>query len=303
MDQQSLEDLLAFIELRNVTLAANRRHISQPAYSRRLKNLEANHDIDLVDRSGRPAVPTKALIGMKREIELALVSLKRVNKIFKGTTKYNQTIHIAAVHSLSAGPLPYVINKIGEKIDDLGVRLHSANQDVCFQLLMTEEVSVMLAYETVNQPLLVPLDLFKKTDVTNDQLVPVCSVGFRKKLDKYLSNNEAIPLINYPEDIFLGRVMHNDVLSQSPHNFSEKLVAGMSGVVLSAVLAGGGVAWLPKSVIKDELKKNELQIIEQPGFLKIDLTIVILRLRKEDTEGLNEMWKAFVIALAETVNA
>ena len=40
MNQQSLEDLLAFIELRNITLAAQRRNISQPAYSRRLKALE-----------------------------------------------------------------------------------------------------------------------------------------------------------------------------------------------------------------------------------------------------------------------
>lgn len=303
MDQQSLEDLLAFIELRNITLAANRRNISQPAYSRRLKAIEENYEIALVDRSGRPSVPTRALNAMQEEIELALAGLKRVGKSFASNTGINRTIHIAAVHSLSVGPLPVAINKIEKRIDKLGIRLHSANQDICFRLLMTEEVSVMLAYETIDQPLQAPLDLVKKTVVASDQLVPVCSNKFAKQLKDILVNKEGIPLISYPADIFLGRLMYNDVLSRSSHIFSQKLVAGMTSVVLSAVSAGIGVAWLPASVIKQELRNKELHIIEESGFSKVDLTIAMLQLRRKDTESLSELWEALVEALAETVNA
>ncbi len=302
MDQQSLEDLLAFIELRNVTLAANRRNISQSAYSRRLKAIEAYYEIALVDRSGRPSVPTRALTAMQEQIELALVSLKRVTKSFTGNTRFNRTIHIAAVHSLSVGPLPGAINKIEKQIDKLGIRLHSANQEICFRLLMTEEVSVMLAYETIDQPLQAPLDLVKKTIVTTDQLVPVCNNKFTKQFKYMLVEKEAIPLISYPADIFLGRLMYNDVLSRSPHNFAQKLVAGMTSVVLSAVSAGIGIAWLPASMIKEELRNKELDLIEDPGFPKIDLTITMMQLRRKDTESLNDMWQALVKALAETVN-
>ncbi len=301
MDQQSLEDLLAFIELRNITLAANRRNISQPAYSRRLKAIEASFDVALVDRSGRPSVPTRILTAMQEEIELALVGLKRVNKSFTGNTNVKRMIHIAAVHSLSVGPLPVAINKIESRIDRVGLRLHSANQDICFRLLMTEEVSVMLAYETIDQPLQAPRDLVKKTIVTSDQLVPVCSNKFSKKLKAILLKKEAIPLISYPADIFLGRLLYNDVLSRSPHTFAQKLVAGMTSVVLSAVRAGIGVAWLPASVIKDELCNKELYIIEDPGFSKVSLTIAMLQLRRKDTESLSDLWEALVEALAETV--
>ncbi len=303
MDQQSLEDLLAFIELRNITLAANRRNISQPAYSRRLKAIEDSYDIALVDRSGRPSVPTRRLNAMQEEIELALGSLKRVGESFASNTGFNRTISIAAVHSLSVGPLPVAINKIENGIDKLGIRLHSADQDICFRLLMTEEVSVMLAYETIDQPLQAPLDLVKKTIVTSDQLVPVCSNKFSKQLKDILLKKEAIPLISYPADIFLGRLMYNDVLARSPHIFSQKLVAGMTSVVLSAVSAGIGVAWLPASVIKDGLRNKELQLIEDPGFSKVNLTIAMLQLRRKDTESLSKLWEALVKALAETVDA
>ena len=182
------------------------------------------------------------------------------------------------------------------------MHLHSANQDICFRLLMTEEVSVMLAYETIDQPLQAPLDLVKKTIVTTDQLVPVCSNKFRDQLKDILLKEEAIPLISYPADIFLGRLLYNDVLAHSPYTFSQKLVAGMTSVVLSAVSTGIGVAWLPASVIKDELRNRELHLIEDPGFSKATLTIAMLQLRRKDTESMSEMWEALVEALAETVN-
>ena len=97
--------------------------------------------------------------------------------------------------------------------------------------------------------------------------------------------------------------MYNDVLARSSHIFSQKLVAGMTSVVLSAVSAGIGVAWLPASVIKQELRNKELHIIEESGFSKVDLTIAMLQLRRKDTESLSELWEALVEALAETVNA
>ena len=301
MDQQSLEDLLAFIELRNITLAANRRNISQPAYSRRLKAIEASCEVALVDRSGRPSVPTRALEAMRVELEMALAGLKRVSKSFSRNSDLIQTISIAAIHSLSVGPLPVAINKIEEHVEKLGIRIHSANQDICFRLLMTEEVSVMLAYETIDQQLQAPLDLVKKTIVTTDQLVPVCSYKFKKQLKDRIANSESISLITYPPDIFLGKLMYNDVLVHSTHVFSQKLVAGMTSVVSTAVSAGLGVAWIPASVIKQELHNKTLLIIDEPGFPKVDLTIAMLQLRRKETQNLNQLWSALVAALAEAV--
>ena len=98
MDQQSLEDLLALIELRNITLAAQRRNVSQSAFSRRLKAIEDRYETELVDRSGRPAVPTQALNAMQEEIEFALISLKRVSNSFSRSVDMDPAVSIAAVH-------------------------------------------------------------------------------------------------------------------------------------------------------------------------------------------------------------
>ena len=303
MNQQSLEDLLAFIELRNITLAAQRRNISQPAYSRRLKALEESENTVLVDRSGRPSVPTKSLTAMKYEIEIALLALQKVSKGFSLDTKFKDSISIAAVHSLSSGSLPLAIQKVEKLIDQSDIRIYSANQDICFQLLMTEQVSAMLAYEKADQPLQAPLDLVEKTIITTDQLVPVCSPDFKSQLDNLIKNDQTIPLISYPPDIFLGRVMYNDVVTRSSYKFSQKFLAGMSSVVLTAATVGLGVAWIPASVIRDEIKNNSLILLKEKGFERIDLIVTMLQLRRKKSPDMDKFWPELTAAIEDVITA
>lgn len=303
MNQQSLEDLLAFIELRNITLAAQRRNISQPAYSRRLKALEESENTLLVDRSGRPSVPTKALTAMKYEIEIALLALQKVSKGFSIDTEFKDSITIASVHSLSSGSLPLAIQRVENLIDQSDIRIFSANQDICFQLLMTEQVSAMIAYEKADQPLQAPLDLVDKTVITTDQLIPVCSPDFKPKLDTLIKNNQTIPLISYPPDIFLGRVMYNDVVTRSSYKFSQKFLAGMSSVVLTAATVGLGVAWIPASVIRDEIKNNSLVLLKEKDFERIDLIVTMLQLRRKKSADMNTFWQELTVAIKDVINA
>ena len=302
MNQQSLEDLLAFIELRNITLAAQRRNISQPAYSRRLKALEESENTVLVDRSGRPSVPTKALTDMKYEIEIALLALQKVSKGFSAESTFKNSISIASIHSLSSGPLPIAIQKVEKLIDQSDIRIYSANQDICFQLLMTEQVSAMLAYEKADQPLQAPSDLVEKTIITTDQLVPVCSPEFKTKLDRLIKSNEAIPLISYPSDIFLGRVMYNDVVTRSSHKFTQKFLAGMSSVLLNAATVGLGVAWIPSSIIRDEINNNSLMIINEEGFPKINLIVSMLQLKRKKSIQMNTFWPELSNAIQDVIS-
>jgi DNA-binding transcriptional LysR family regulator len=49
-----LEDLLVLLEERSISRAAQRRHVTQPAYSRRIRQLEEWLGVELVDRSTKP---------------------------------------------------------------------------------------------------------------------------------------------------------------------------------------------------------------------------------------------------------
>ena len=131
MDVKSLEDLWALIEVRNVTLAARRRHISQSAYSRRLQAIEAYYGVQLVDRSGRPARPTAALDSMRSEIERSLGDLRRLQLGFTHGAASERYVGIAAVHALACGLLPAALSRASQHSPDHHIHLRAANQDVC----------------------------------------------------------------------------------------------------------------------------------------------------------------------------
>lgn len=302
MNQRSLEDLIALIEARNMTLAARRRNISQSAYSRRLQAIEARHVMPLVDRSKRPAVPTVRLDAMRTELEAALSALKELdNHLARGASDVNRILSIAAVHTLSSGPLPIAISKIREHLTRHHIRLRSANQDVCFQLLMTEEVSMMLAYETVGKPLQAPPDLAIKTTIVKEQMVPVCAPELLPLVKSIAPGEGLIPLIAYPATVFLGQVLRDDVLAGSPHYFSPRLVAGMTGTIIASTRAGIGVGWLPVSAIRKDLAAGSLVMIDRADFPKADLTISMLQLKTRSIQEFNFIWNALGAALSETI--
>ncbi len=54
MELKWLEDLLVLLEEGSISRAAARRHVTQPAYSRRIRQLEQWLGVELVDRSTKP---------------------------------------------------------------------------------------------------------------------------------------------------------------------------------------------------------------------------------------------------------
>src|SRR4249920_1697542 len=60
METRWLEDFVSLAETRSFSRSAQLRHVTQPAFSRRIQALEAWAEIDLVDRSSYPTRLTSA---------------------------------------------------------------------------------------------------------------------------------------------------------------------------------------------------------------------------------------------------
>ncbi|MBN1315776.1 MAG: LysR family transcriptional regulator, partial [Anaerolineales bacterium] len=71
LELYELDVFVQSVEAGSFTSAAERLHISQPAVSMQISNLERRLDVKLFDRSGRSIVPTEAagaLLPLAREI-------------------------------------------------------------------------------------------------------------------------------------------------------------------------------------------------------------------------------------------
>ena len=114
METKWLEDFVSLAETRSFARSAQLRHVTQPAFSRRIQLLEAWPGIDLVDRSSYPTQLTSAgqtLHGQALEILGALQASRNMMRSHKGAG--HDMVEFAVPHSLAFTFFPHWVMTTG----------------------------------------------------------------------------------------------------------------------------------------------------------------------------------------------
>src|SRR5215213_2598762 len=102
METKWLEDFVSLAETRSFSRSAQLRHVTQPAFSRRIQALEAWAGIDLVDRSSYPTRLTPAGEALHAQALDILGGLQAARNTMRGHLAAGQdTIEFAVSHSLA----------------------------------------------------------------------------------------------------------------------------------------------------------------------------------------------------------
>ena len=108
MDTRWLEDFVSLAETRNFSRSAQARHITQPAFSRRIQALEAWAGIDLVDRSSYPTRLTPAGETFHAQALEMLASLQATRNMMRSHQVGGQDmIEFAVPHTLAFTFFPH----------------------------------------------------------------------------------------------------------------------------------------------------------------------------------------------------
>ena len=102
METKWLEDFVSLAETRSFSRSAQLRHVTQPAFSRRIQALEAWAGTDLVDRSSYPTRLTgagKTLYDQSLEILQALQNTRAMLRAH--STSSQDMIEFAVPHTLA----------------------------------------------------------------------------------------------------------------------------------------------------------------------------------------------------------
>ncbi|WP_155517503.1 LysR family transcriptional regulator, partial [Pseudomonas syringae group genomosp. 3] len=146
-----LEDFNALAESGNFSRAADARHVTQPAFSRRIRALESWVGVELFERTAQGATLTEAgqsMLDNARELTRRLYQMRAEVKEVAG--KATRTLHFAATHSLSFTFFPAWIRQVEDGAPIEGIRLHSDNMAACEQLLLNGEVQFLICHQYPN---------------------------------------------------------------------------------------------------------------------------------------------------------
>ncbi|MGO4701779.1 LysR family transcriptional regulator [Dyella sp. 2RAB6] len=239
---RQLRAFLAVARLQHFRRAAESLHLTQPAISRHIAELEAELDVRLFDRNTREVVPTEAGRYLQGAVERVLDELEGVlAHVHSESERRRGKVRVASVPTLSAGLMPASIAACARDYPQLTVQLHDQAQTLVLDSVRSGEVDFGLAIEPADR------ESFDTETILDDPFVLVCRADhpFAALAEVPWKKLKGQPLVLLDQTSGSRRLIDRQLAAQR----IEPEVAQQAGHTLTAfrmVEAGLGVSVAPQ---------------------------------------------------------
>lgn len=292
LDLEWLEDFLALAENGNFSRAAELRAIAQPAFSRHIKSLEEWVGVALVDRSAHPVTLTDAGKRFEPTVQLLLENLLAARRAARDVdARAAQRLRFAATHVLSLRFFPDWLADIEARLPLGPIEVVSDNMAACEELMLQRKVQFLLCHSQPAVSNRLDEAQFMSTRISEDVLIPVAAHKAGTGTHWQIGDQATVdlPVLAYSEASGLGRIMRT-LLPEAFELHHTVFTAHHAELLKTMVLEGRGVAWLPRSLIDQDLKSGRLQVAGGPRW-QLPLDIRLFRRRAPQTEAAEAFWK------------
>mgnify|MGYP000867307842 FL=1 len=262
METKWLEDFVSLAETNSFSRSAELRHVTQPAFSRRIQSLEAWLGADLIDRT---SYPTRLTHAGEIFFEQAIAMLGQINNaraLLRGKrTSIQTTVDFAVPHTLSLTFVPKWLTDLQKNFGDINSRLLALNVHDAVMSLSEGGCDLMLCYHHPQQPLLLDPAQYEMISMGTETLRAYsrCDKSGTPEFVLPGSIDEPLPFLAYATNAYLGRMV-DLILNQTREtlHLDKCYETDMAEGLKMMALEGGGVAFLPESAVVRELKQKQL---------------------------------------------
>lgn len=286
-----LEDILAIASTGSFSGAAERRHLTQSAFSRRIQQIEQHVGVELFDRSQKPVQLRATTLAQSGQIEQICLEVRQlVADLRRGDRIAGNRIVIASQHSLTTSLMPSIVHDMQRRDDGVHVRLRSANLDECFGLLLSRQADVAIVYHLEDAPDAAPEDFLETLEIGRDCLIPVCRRDLAPRFLGSVSDVE-LPLIEYPPDVFFGGVMATRITPALAGGIVPvaKAETALTLAALEMAASGVGVAWVPASVARRHIEADRIVDLSE-CLPSCKLMVQAVRLGSKHSPAVSALW-------------
>jgi DNA-binding transcriptional LysR family regulator len=288
-----LEDFVALAATGNFSRAAEDRHSSQPAFSRRIRALEEWVGADLFDRSSQPARLTEVgewFAGVAHEL---ITRVERVPGDARRVAEASSaTLRIASTHALSFTFLPRWLRGLESQTTLGPVQLMSDVLQRCEALMLQGQVQFVLGHAHPQAQGALDAAPYRSARIGEDMLIAVSAPDARGRPRHALGpKGTAVPVLTYTEESGLGRIVRA-VLDRRLEAFPVQVVftAHLASVLRTMVLDGRGLAWLPKTLVQEDIDEGRLVAAASSDW-NVPLEIRLYRDREALGRAADAFWK------------
>lgn len=292
MEVEWLMDFLELSATLNFSRAAEARHITQSAFSRRIRSLELWLGATLIDRSTYPASLTPAGQLFRPTAEEMVQTLIRSRNECQGRAKpRGKVVSFAALHTLALNFFPTWLGSLEEGLGPLKTRMVADNVHDCIESLVNGTCDLLICYSHPIVPTVVDHERFPSICLAKDLLVPVCMARPDGLPPHDLSGaSSALPYLAYTPDCFLGRLTQTLIDREGGMPFLDfRYENSMSEALKTMALQGYGVAWLPVSAVERELADGRLVVLGHEQY-RMSMDIRLYRNAENRSIDIEQLW-------------
>ena len=284
METKWLEDFVSLAETRSFSRSAQLRHVTQPAFSRRIQSLEAWAGTDLVDRSSYPTRLTAAGETLYDQSLEMLQALQSTRAMLRGHNVAGQDfIEFAVPHTLAFTFFPAWVSGMREKYGPIKSRLIALNVHDAVMRLVEGSCDLLIAYHHPSQPYQLDADRYEMVSLGEETIAPYVKSDAEGAPIFVLPGNAAQPLpyLGYAPGAYLGQMVET-MLKQAATamHFERVYETDMAEGLKAMALEGHGIAFLPHSAVKKDLRNKKL-VSALPAHLKgLEITMEVRAYRE-----------------------
>ena len=289
METKWLEDFVSLAETRSFSRSATLRHVTQPAFSRRIQALEAWAGTDLVDRSSYPTSLTPAGETLYAQSLEILQSLQSTRAMLRGHSAAGQdVIEFAVPHSLAFTFFPAWVSSLRETFGPIKSRLIALNVHDAVMRLVEGNCDLLISFHHVSQPFQLDADRYEMLTLGHEVLAPYVKPDAEGEPLFRLPGRPGHPLpyLGYAPGAYLSRMV-DQLLKDSgtPIHLDRVYETDMAEGLKAMALEGHGIAFLPQSAVKKEVRARKL-VNAAPGLAELEMPLEI-RICREKPVAMN----------------
>ncbi|MEY2859974.1 MAG: hypothetical protein RLZ68_1508 [Pseudomonadota bacterium] len=284
METKWLEDFVSLAETRSFSRSAQLRHVTQPAFSRRIQSLEAWAGTDLVDRSSYPTRLTPAGETLYDQSLEVLQALQTTRAMLRGHSSAGQDfVEFAVPHTLAFTFFPAWVSELREKFGPIKSRLIALNVHDAVMRLVEGSCDLLIAYHHPSQPYQLDADRYEMVSLGEEVVAPYVKpdVDGAPLFTLPGKAGKPLPYLGYAPGAYLGQMVEL-ILKQASAaiHFERVYETDMAEGLKAMALEGHGVAFLPFSAVKKDLRAKKLVSALPVGMNDLKITMEVRAYRE-----------------------
>ncbi|MBV8679771.1 MAG: LysR family transcriptional regulator [Aquitalea sp.] len=293
METRWLEDFLVLADTGSFTRSAEVRHLTQPAFSRRIKSLESWLGADLIDRTTYPTRLTPAGELLREQAVQMLAQINSTRAQLRGLQPLPAgTLSLAVPHTLSFSFFPKWLSSVEQGFGPLSCRLQASNVHDALLAFVEGGCDLLMCYHHPKQPVDLADPRYSGLRLGVESLRPYVRSNADQTPRHSLpgSADQPLPFLGYASNAYF-RLMTDLILEAAPAPtfLSLRYETDMAEGLKNMVLEGHGVAFLPESSVQQELRSRQLVLAAPEGW-SVDMEVRLYRDKKRSGPELDAFW-------------